>query len=210
MSIPTISLINISKRFNREWIFKDINAVIEPGSKWMIGGGNGSGKSTLLQVIAGFISSEKGDISYSINNVQINKDNFTKYFTLASPYLQLIEEYTLSELINHLIHSGSFKSEFHLEKIIEKIGLTNIKNKPLNQYSSGMKQRVKLALAFFNEKPIILLDEPVSNLDESGIKWYRNLVEEFAVNKTIIVCSNNIQEEFYFCNNKLIISDFKS
>jgi ABC-type multidrug transport system ATPase subunit len=210
MDVPTIVLSNVSKRFNREWIFKDLSATIEPGSKWMIGGGNGSGKSTLLQIISGFISPEKGKVIYSLDNTAISIDSFPKYFSFASPYLQLIEEFSLLELLQHLQLSDENYSGIEMTELIDQIGLSQSKSKSISQFSSGMKQRVKLALAFYSKKPLIFLDEPISNLDHAGVDWFKNLIESTTQNKTIIVCSNNIKEEFFFCDNHLIINNFKS
>ena len=66
-----------------------------------------------------------------------------------------------------------------------------------------MKQRLKLALALLSSTEIVLLDEPLTNLDENGVLFYKKLIGEFAAQKTILVCSNNIADEIYFCNKQI-------
>jgi ABC-type multidrug transport system ATPase subunit len=72
-----------------------------------------------------------------------------------------------------------------------------------------MKQRLKLGLAILADTPVLLLDEPVSNLDKPSIQWYKELVTQFASHRTVIVCSNNIDDEHFFCTRQINISDFK-
>ena len=72
-----------------------------------------------------------------------------------------------------------------------------------------MKQRVRLTLAILADCPLLLLDEPVSNLDKAAIEWYKNLINTYALHKTIVVCSNSIKEEHSFCNKELDMADYK-
>ena len=92
---------------------------------------------------------------------------------------------------------------------MEKIGLKNAAKKQIRNFSSGMKQRLKLALAIFDQAPILLLDEPCSNLDQEGIQTYHQLMQAYAMHKLIIVASNDPQE-YQFCSQQLSLSNFKS
>lgn len=205
----TIELNAISKKFNREWIFKDVSLQSEPKSKWVILGGNGSGKSTLLQIIAGFLIPDKGELTYSCEGAKINADEIHSYISFASPYIQLTEEYTLRELINHTRLFKPFLGNYNNNEIIDLLELQRAANKPIKHYSSGMKQRTKLGLAILADAPVLCLDEPLSNLDVNGINWFNSLIAKYAKDKTIIVCSNAIQEEYSFCDQELIISNYK-
>jgi ABC-type multidrug transport system ATPase subunit len=109
-----ITLTNIGKRFNRDWIFKNINLVFEQGKSYAITGSNGSGKSTLLQVIAGASIYSQGEISYKLNNEIIETTVF-KNISIAAPYLDLIEEMTADEFLK--FHS-SFKP-FTIRRLIK-------------------------------------------------------------------------------------------
>ncbi len=92
--------------------------------------------------------------------------------------------------------------------VIELLGLQASKNKLIRYFSSGMKQRLKLALAFCADTPILMLDEPTSNLDSQGVDWYLSLVEQFAKDRLTIICSNQ-EHEYSFCQHMLSIADYK-
>jgi len=204
-----IQLNAISKKFNKEWIFKNVTLQIEPKSKWVILGGNGSGKSTLLQIISGFLIPDKGELVYSSAQGIIKPEDIHTSISFASPYIQLTEEFTLSELIQHTRLFKPFVANYSDKDIIEILELSSAANKPIKHFSSGMKQRAKLGLAILAHAPILFLDEPLSNLDANGIKWYSKLIVEQTTNKTVIVCSNAIKEEYNFCDKELIISNYK-
>jgi ABC-type multidrug transport system ATPase subunit len=204
-----IELKGVSKKFQNEWIFKNISLVLEPTSKLVIKGGNGSGKSTLLQIISTAIETSRGEVLYSKEGTPIASDKIHEYISFASPYLQLIEEFTLKEM---LIHAAAFKpfiAAISVDEIIDIIALPNIQTKYLRQYSSGMKQRVKLALAIMADCPVLLLDEPVSNLDKNAIQWFHSLMETYGSKKTVIVCSNAIEAEYVGIERELDVIGYK-
>jgi ABC-type multidrug transport system ATPase subunit len=205
-----ISLKEISKRFLSEWIFKNVSLEINPAEKIVITGPNGSGKSTLLQVLANYQAFTKGQINYLGGEKEIDADQVFEQISIAAPYLELIEDFSLSESIEHQKIFKPFLPGLTTEKIVELSGLGK-KNaaKEIRLYSSGMKQRAKLTLAVLADCPLLLLDEPCSNFDTNAIKWYNELVREFALHKTIIVCSNNVREEFSFCDRQINIEDYK-
>jgi ABC-type multidrug transport system ATPase subunit len=203
-----ISLEHIGRRFNREWIFRDINYEFESGSSYAILGANGAGKSTLLQVISGSLSSSEGKISYSKSETVIDQEKVFIYLSMAAPYLELIEEFTLTELIDFHFRFKKYRKGFNREGVIELLGLKNSEFKAIKYFSSGMKQRVKLALAFCSDTAILLLDEPASNLDQQGLDWYLSLASTLSSDRLLIICSNQ-EQEYSFCNHKLNIADYK-
>ncbi len=203
-----IKLSKIGRRFNREWIFRNIDYVFESGKSYAILGINGSGKSTLLQVISGALGQSEGDISFQIAGKEVEIDQVFQHLVLASPYLELIEEFTLTEVLDFHFEFKKRLNSLSNAELIALLGMENSKNKQLKYFSSGMKQRVKLILAFCSETPILLLDEPTSNLDEQGINWYHSLVEQFTKDRLVVVCSNQIHE-YQFCHNQLLIADYK-
>ncbi|MBM3400790.1 MAG: ATP-binding cassette domain-containing protein [Bacteroidetes bacterium] len=203
-----INLDHIGRRFNQEWIFKDVNYVFESGKSYAILGSNGAGKSTILQVISGSLSSTTGSISYFKNDILLDADSVFKYLSLVAPYLDLIEEFTLMELIDFHFSFKNYKKGLNRDYLIELMGLKRSESKAIKNFSSGMKQRVKLALAFCSDTEMILLDEPASNLDKQGIEWYLTLVEKYCSDRILIICSNQLQE-YSFCTNQLNISDYK-
>ena len=198
-----------SKRFNKEWIFSNLDYSFISGQHYALIGNNGSGKSTLLQIIAGYIGLTKGQINW-VNTAgeNIDSSNIFQHISIAAPYLELVEEFTALEQIYFHQQFKPLQSGLNPVELLEKIGLANAADKQIRNFSSGMKQRLKLALAIFDQAPILLLDEPCSNLDQEGIQTYHQLMQAYAMHKLIIVASNDPQE-YQFCGQQLSLSDFK-
>lgn len=209
MSSVQISLQNVGKRYNHEWIFRGIDYTFTQNEHTVILGSNGSGKSTLLQTILGSIVNSEGEVNYTVNGQVFAHEESRGLFSIATPYLELIEEFTLVEALEFHQKMAAFRSGFTIDAIVEKLYLTGSKNKEIKYYSSGMKQRVKLGLALLSETPFVLLDEPTSNLDAEAIDWYKQLVEENKDGRIILVCSNDQKDEFSFCTQTLNLSDYK-
>jgi ABC-type multidrug transport system ATPase subunit len=205
----SIHLNNIGKKFRREWIFRHLNYEIQAGQKLVILGGNGSGKSTLLQIISGFVAANEGTLTYKLSENTIAPEQLHYQISLASPYLQVIEDFTLLEMAEHALCFKPFLNQLSAKEFIECIQLTNASNKYLREFSSGMKQRVKLGLAILSDTPLLLLDEPLSNIDKNGIAWYKGMIENYAALRTVIVCSNAISEEYFFCDTQLNVMEYK-
>lgn len=223
----SIHINNLGKKFVNEWIFKGVTRIISPGEKLVILGSNGSGKSTLLQSISSFLIPTKGEVVWrkeshaELNSAsdrfrnefgmteKIEDDAIYKHLSMASPYMELIEDLTLSEIIEHQKQFKPFVNNLSAKEIITLMQLEHAAEKYLKNYSSGMKQRVKLGLAILADCPVLLLDEPCSNLDTNAIAWYQNMIRDFASNKTILVCSNTVKEEYLFCTHKIEIEEFK-
>jgi ABC-type multidrug transport system ATPase subunit len=203
-----ISLEHIGRRFNREWIFRDVNYEFESNHTYAILGSNGAGKSTLLQVISGSLTSSEGIIHYSEGDKQIDQDYVFLCQSMAAPYLELIEEFTLSELIDFHFRFKKYRKGFDKRNLIELLGLKNSEFKALKHFSSGMKQRVKLALAFCSDTKLLLLDEPSSNLDQQGLDWYLSLAANECSDRLVIICSNQ-EQEYSFCQHKINLADYK-
>jgi ABC-type multidrug transport system ATPase subunit len=202
MNKPQITLQDAGKRFNRDWIFRHLNYQFESYNTYAITGSNGSGKSTLLQCIAGTYTLNEGTIHWAQNNAE----NIYRDIAICAPYLELIEEMTGEEFLH--FHLQFKKTELSIEKILAEVSLTTAATKQIRYYSSGMKQRLKLAQAIFVDTPILLLDEPCTNLDKQGYEIYNHLIQQYTVNKLVIVCSNE-EAEIAFCNHRINLSDYK-
>jgi len=204
-----ITLSKISRKFNYEWIFRDVDFEFEQGNAYAILGSNGSGKSTLLQIISGHLQPSGGTIQYSHNNQEIPVDDFFRHVTFSGPYLELIEEFTLEEMLTFHSHFRKFSNSMDVNAVMEATGLIRNRHKPIKYFSSGMKQRVRLAIALLTESEVVLLDEPAANLDRKAIEWYRNLVAENHKDRIMIICSNSQSEEHDFCTQSIVIDDYK-
>ncbi|HXB09305.1 MAG TPA: ATP-binding cassette domain-containing protein [Puia sp.] len=200
-----ITLIDAGKRFNRDWIFRHLSYEFSTAHSYAIIGPNGSGKSTLLQSIAGAIGISEGAVRYE-NGSEIAPDEAYRHLSLCAPYLEVVEEMTVTEFLH--FHTAFKPLGFPIPGIIEKMGLAAAAHKQIRYYSSGMKQRVRLAQALFSDTPVILLDEPCTNLDADGVALYRQLITEHAVGRLVVVSSNDLQE-FDFCEKKINIRDYK-
>ncbi|MGF7081155.1 ABC transporter ATP-binding protein [Mucilaginibacter sp. UYCu711] len=203
-----ITLQNIGRRFNRDWIFRGVDHTFISGESYAILGANGSGKSTLLAVLNGSLSPSAGTINYFFEDKEVEVEQVFQYLSLAAPYLELIEEFSLEEMIDFHFKFKTYKTGIDKAVIIDLLNLPGSANKLIRYFSSGMKQRLKLALAFCADTPILMLDEPTSNLDAQGVEWYLSLVQQFAKDRLTIVCSNQ-EHEYSFCTHRLSIADYK-
>ena len=201
-----IQIEGLGKRFGREWIFRNINATIKEGEAWAIVGSNGSGKTTLLKIISAYLAPTKGKVIYKKNNKIIGDTEIFEYLSWVSPYSELIEEFTLWEMLD--FHSKFKAFNIEKEQILDSLAFFRAKNKRINLFSSGMKQKLKLALAFYSASEVMLFDEPTSNLDKKNIDWYNEQISSCSENRIIFVCSNQ-EYEYGFCNQKISILDFK-
>jgi ABC-type multidrug transport system ATPase subunit len=227
-----ITLIDAGKRFNRDWIFRHFHYEFSSQNHYAITGPNGSGKSTLLQVIAGAIGISEGSIRYEqasaapspasttlppsspapypppLPSPEIPPDQVYRYLSLSAPYLELIEEMTATEFL-HFHHSFKpFLPSLSLPAIIDAVGLESAAHKQIRFFSSGMKQRIKLAQALFSDTPVLLLDEPTTNLDGEGIVLYQRLIRQYSTGRLVIVSSNDPQE-YDFCEKVIDITEYK-
>lgn len=194
----TIHAQNLGKKFNNEWIFRNFSFEFQENKPVAITGNNGSGKSTLLQVISGILPASEGKIFYKVNDKIIATENFYQYLAWASPYMELVEELTLTEMIQfHEKLKG-----LQTAHLIEILRLENARHKYIKNFSSGMKQRLKLGLAFYSPAPVLLLDEPTTNLDQENIRWYQSEMQKLIGKKLVIVASNQ-PEEYEFCKIKI-------
>ncbi len=202
-----IILEHLGRRFNKEWIFKEISYSFAQGNQYAILGPNGSGKSTLLSVLLGSLTPSEGKISY-VAGKEILPEHIFSYISLAAPYLDLVEEFTLQETIDFHFKFKKYQQGLGADAVLEVLALSKAQDKPLKYFSSGMKQRTKLALAFCADTPILALDEPTSNLDAQGTDWYLSLIEKYAENRLVLVGSNQAYE-YEFCKHELNILDYK-
>jgi ABC-type multidrug transport system ATPase subunit len=203
-----IILQNIGRRFNRDWIFKGVDYTFTAGETYAILGSNGSGKSTLLSVLNGSLGPSTGTISYFYGDKQVEVEEVFQHLSLAAPYLELIEEFSLSEMIDFHFKFKRYNPGIDKAALIALLNLPGSTNKLIRYFSSGMKQRLKLVLAFCSDTTMLMLDEPTSNLDSQGVEWYLNLVQQFAADRLTIVCSNQ-EHEYGFCRHRLHLADYK-
>ncbi len=203
-----ITLHQVSKRYRYDWVFKSIDFSFEKGGKYSLTGSNGSGKSTLMKVLSGHLSPSKGKVVFNGKNGDVAIDDVYQHISYAAPYIDLIEEFTLSEALIFHQKFKPFKAGINREAVLDILAFPKAKNKEVRHFSSGMKQRLKLALALCSDSSLLLLDEPTTNLDKQGIDWYLHLIENYLDDRTTVVASN-VEVDYGFCEEGLSILDYK-
>ena len=203
-----ISLTDAGKRFNRDWIFRHFTYTFQAGQSYAITGPNGSGKSTLLQALSGGMYINEGTIEYRTENKEQKIEEVYRDVSICAPYLEVVEEMTVTEFLN--FHHGfkPFNADVTVDSIIATIGLEKASGKQIRYYSSGMKQRVKLAQCIFSDTAIVLLDEPCTNLDAAGIELYHHLITTYCKDRLVVVSSND-EVEYSFCKQRINVGDYK-
>lgn len=204
-----ITATQLGKRFQREWIFRKFDYTFSAGQTYALTGPNGSGKSTMLQTLAGVVPATEGKITYGYaSQKSIPDDDIYQHISIAAPYLELIEEFTLKELLDFHWQFKSLRAPILKEQLLDRIQLSKAQHKAIRHFSSGMKQRLKLALALFADTPVLLLDEPTTNMDTQGIDWYRAEIAQHLSDRLVIICSNQ-RYEYDFCEKILLVTDYR-
>ncbi len=158
--------------------------------------------------MTGAIPLSDGKIYYLENGQNIPESDWFRKLSIATPYLELPEEFTLIELLEFHFKFKKIKPGLDLDQLVEILYLEPHKNKFVSQFSSGMKQRLKLGLALFSESSVVFLDEPTSNLDKKGVSWYLEMVSTYIQNQILVICSNE-PREYDFCKQKIKLEDYK-
>jgi ABC-type multidrug transport system ATPase subunit len=203
-----IRLQDLGKKFNRDWIFRNISFEFTSGNSYAITGPNGSGKSTLQMIISGFLLPTEGDLSYIFKGKSIDPEKYHKFIDFTAPYVELINEMTLEEFIYFHFQFKELKKTFNLAMLPELMHLENDKAKYIGNFSSGMKQRLKIGLGFFSNSPVLLLDEPTTNLDSESKKWFQEYYNQVEKDKLIILSSNE-SEDIDLCERQIDLRKFK-
>ena len=199
MATVGLKLEAAGKRYLRQWLFRKLSIELNSGDRLAVTGLNGSGKSTLLQILAGYVSLTEGNILFYNEGEMTEAGEWYKLIAAATPYMELPEELSLREILE--FYATHKKLQFSDPLECAKLAMLDIfMDRPVKFFSSGMKQRLKLSMALSSDVPVILLDEPVSNLDQQGITWFRTLLESLSPDKMLIICSNNVEEEIRGCN----------
>jgi ABC-type multidrug transport system ATPase subunit len=201
-----IILDGIGKRYRTNWLFRDLKIQLVSPQGYMITGYNGSGISTLLLIMAGFVTPTMGNIKWvDENEKEIEREKVFQYFSLCSPSLELFDDLTLAELVDRHFSFRKMLDGFKVTEFKEICGLDAHWNKQVGTFSSGMKQRVKIALAVLTESKVVLLDEPAMNLDARSVEWYYQLIHSYLNNRLLVVATNNPQIDCPFKTTEINI-----
>jgi ABC-type multidrug transport system ATPase subunit len=205
-----ITLENAGKKYITEWILRKVNLRLVSGNGYAFVGANGSGKSTLIKIISGQLPTNEGDIRYRVGSKEIHIDDWYRFQVLAAPYLELVEEFSLEEMVAFHSSFKPFKASLSVSDFIDFAQLSHAKHKLVRHFSSGMKQRLRLALAFQTDVPVVFLDEPTSNLDRAGADWYNQHVTNLLDSDQIVIVGSNQPQEYTFCESIVTMGDYKN
>ena len=205
---------NLEKSFSNKLIFKKLSFKLTNSSSLAITGRNGTGKSTLIKILSNLIKETNGKKWIKLNGEFIEKDNQFSNIGLLAPYINLYDELTGYENLEFFyklkINQHKKKDvEENINQLLEKVNLYKRRNDLVKNYSSGMKQRLKIAFAILNDPLILLMDEPRTNLDEDGIEIVYNLANKQKMNGILIVATNE-NEDTKLCNEIINIEDYRN
>jgi heme exporter protein A len=193
-----LRLTNVCKHYSTTLLFKDISFELNPGEVLAIAGWNGSGKSTLLRVIAGLVRPSAGTVEMFYKNEPIPKESRRRFIGMVAPSLALYEELTALENMEFFCRvRGISYDRKHCVEILERVGVNEQSKKICKNFSSGMKQRLKLVQALLHKPPLLLLDEPGSNLDSKGMKIVEEIVLQQRQFGITVIASNEKREVDY-------------
>jgi len=186
---------DIRKDFNRRVIFEHISFELSTHASLSITGRNGSGKSTLVKILSGVLTPTTGLVSMAVNDSVLKSEQRRNYIGFVAPYLQLYDEFTGSENLLLSTHvRGRRGMSADGESLLKRVGLYARKDDRVGTYSSGMKQRLKYAFALLHGPALLILDEPMSNLDEAGIQVVVEVIEEQKQVGVVVVATNDADE----------------
>jgi heme exporter protein A len=185
---------SLKKVFNRRIIFRNVSFTLESHRSLLVSGKNGSGKSTLIKILSGVLSSTEGSVTIS-SGLGYSPETHLLQVGLVSPYLMMYDEFSARENLHLCVAMRGLRPDGKaIDALLERVQLFGRRNDQVRTYSSGMKQRVKYAFALIHRPPILLLDEPMANLDVSGIAMVRTIMAEQREKGILVVATNDASD----------------
>ncbi len=186
---------DLAKRFGHRKLFRDLSFDLSTGDSLAITGSNGSGKSTLVMTLLGLQRPSRGSVTYYHDDVELSESDRRQSVAFVSPYFNLYDHLTAEENLTFFATvSGHTITGKEINRTLEQVGLEGRGADLVGEFSSGMKQRLKYALAVVSNPDFLFLDEPTSNLDNEGKKIVFDLVESVRSDTVIVIATNEEQE----------------
>jgi len=199
----------LGRRYGRQWIFRGLSHAFAPGTATAILGPNGSGKSTLLTILAGQLLPTEGEVLYELSGRPLPVADVPRQLAFCAPYLELPEDFTLLELLDFHVRLRPLRAGLTTAGLVDILYLQKARHQAIRTFSSGMKQRLKLGLALYAAAPLLLLDEPTTNLDAQGAAWYQQHLAEARGPARTVIISSNVPAEYATCEAVVRITDFQ-
>jgi ABC-type multidrug transport system ATPase subunit len=190
----SLKISNLRKEFDRRPVFKNLDFSLGNSDSIAITGRNGSGKSTLIKVLANVYTQTSGNIELTLDGKSIERQHYYRYLGFVSPYLNLYDEFTGYENLHFVTKVRGLKPD-GIDDVLKRVGLYDRRHDLVKIYSSGMKQRLKIAFSIIHNPLILMLDEPTSKLDSEGIKTVDGIAEEYKNGRILIIATNDEHEK---------------
>ena len=204
---------NLAKFFGKTEVFRGLNFRLEEALCVGIQGPNGSGKSTLMKCLCGLLRPSEGDITWKIEGEHISNHQLRYYAGYAAPYIHLYNELTVAENLSFIrqLRSGDKRSLASdgppaISEILKTTGLTRLSDREFGALSSGQQQRVRLACALISDPPVLMLDEPGTNLDADGMALVGDIVARQRKRGGLVLLSSNREEELAWSDTRIVLS----
>ena len=206
-----LAINNVSKHFKDKPAVDNITLDITPGV-WGLLGANGAGKTTLMRMIAGIIKPTSGQIAYDGVPISTLKEQYRDVFGYLPQEFGFYPEFTAKEYLEYIAALKGLTEvagKRKINELLEKLSLSDVKNKKIAKMSGGMKRRVGIAQALLNDPEILILDEPTSGLDPGERIRFRNLLSEFAHDRIVVISTHIVPDVEYIATRNAIMKDGK-
>jgi len=188
--------VDLGKAFGRRWLFRHLSFTVPQGTGLVIIGPNGSGKTTLLRLLCGLLQPTEGQAIWRCNELNLSPVKARPLLGAVLPDCEPYEELTAEENLKLVANLRGVPAE-NVGEWLERVDLANAKNQLVREFSSGMKLRLKLAMALVHEPMALLLDEPTAMLDEQGRHLVAELIAEQKRKGIVIIATNDERDVGY-------------
>jgi len=200
---------DLGKRFGRRILFRRLSFTLEGGVILALTGANGSGKSTLIRILAGVLRPTKGTVMLRADGLAVEDAERPLHVGLVAPYLNVYDGFSARENLAFLAQARRLpEGKDRIDRVLEQVSLSTRADDPVATYSSGMKQRVRIAAALLSDPPLLLFDEPTSNLDAPGVAMVEQVVHGYRKAGRLVIIATNDAREAAACDRVLRVEDF--
>lgn len=207
-----IEVSGLTKTYGNKRGITDISFSISEGEIVGFLGPNGAGKSTTMNVITGYLSATAGAARVADIDILENPLEAKKHIGYLPQDPPLYLDMTVDEYLNFIYDIKGVKGNLkhrkeHIEQVCEMVGITQVRERVINNLSGGYKQRCGLAQALIGDPDVLILDEPTVGLDPKQIIEIRNVIKDLGKNRTIILSTHILQEVSAVCERVLVINN---
>ncbi|MEM0963408.1 MAG: ABC transporter ATP-binding protein [Bacteroidota bacterium] len=193
----------LSMRFGRRRLFDGLTVAVEPGDPLAVVGPNGAGKSTLLLLFAGLLTPTGGTVRLDLDGTPVEPRDVPRSVGYVAPALDLYDALTARETLAFLARARALDSASQrVDATLDRVGLAARAEDPVGAFSTGMRQRLRIATALVHDPPVLLLDEPGATLDAAGRDLIASLVADDA---RVVVLATNDPAEAQLCARQVKI-----